>query len=425
LLWFSLFALLLFAFAVNGQQMYLFGMDEVDTTPTQEMIDNREVWLGGYGIWKARGFPTGIHDPIMTYCWVVEDGNTTVAFMVSDVIGISNVQTDRIKFAVSEQTSIHYDNVHVSSTHTHSGSDLQGLWGGASQRYRDMFVDYSSNCIINAFNRREPAHLFVSSGNGTNWARNRRGHNWTNDLMSIISAFAIATGERLGTFLNFAVHPVVLDTDNREFSADFVYYFRSYVKEGLGGDAPVAFVQGAQGDVNPRSGEQCCYDTFACCEACGSGMAASALSFVAQGMIPVSGPIYSATHYYNHRVSNPGFILAYEIGWLDYTMGNGTDPYSFDTAVSHWQIGQLSTINFPGESLTYNSYPVLQAIEATQRHGMIFGLTGDSIGYLVPTEEWDPSTGYEEKVSIDRMFGDNSQAIALDLVNNRYKQQQD
>lgn len=183
----------------------------------------------------------------MSYAWVIDDGITVAAYAVSDVIGISNIQLDRIRLEVNEQVAIPVQNIFISSTHTHSGADLQGLWGGASQGYKDMFVTLTSNAIISAYNTRKNCDLFISKTNGTEWARNRRGWGWTNDEMTIIDAYNVQTGEREGTFINFAVHPVVLDTDNLEFSADFAGYLRSHMKAGLGGDAPVAYVNGAEG----------------------------------------------------------------------------------------------------------------------------------------------------------------------------------
>jgi len=39
----------------------------------------------------------------------------------------------------------------------------------------------------------------------------------------------------------------------------------------------------------------------------------------------------------------------------------------------------------------------------------------NSIGYLVPTDEWDPS-GYEEQVSIDQYFGDVNRDHQIRLI---------
>jgi hypothetical protein len=96
----------------------------------------------------------------------------------------------------------------------------------------------------------------------------------------------------------------------------------------------------------------------------------------------VTGPLYVDTQYFNHAVSNAGFILAYYIGWLDYdAVINGTD-FSFDTQASYFRIGDtIEGVSFPGESLTRNAHPILEAM--TSPHRLFVGLTGDTLGYYV------------------------------------------
>jgi hypothetical protein len=58
------------------------------TPPSQ--LDNREVWLGGYGFWKFRQPPTGVHDPVWVRAFVVSGNGTTFAAAIVDATGISN-----------------------------------------------------------------------------------------------------------------------------------------------------------------------------------------------------------------------------------------------------------------------------------------------------------------------------------------------
>lgn len=43
----------------------------------------------------------------------------------------------------------------------------------------------------------------------------------------------------------------------------------------------------------------------------------------------LTGNISINTLYYNHKVSNPLFIAAYQIGWLDYYIGNNGEFWYF------------------------------------------------------------------------------------------------
>ena len=45
-------------------------------------------------------------------------------------------------------------------------------------------------------------------------------------------------------------------------------------------------------------------------------------------------------------------------------------------------------VTTPGESLTRNTMPVVDAIVGKGAVPMVAGLTQDSLGYYVPTDEW-------------------------------------
>jgi len=394
----------------RAQQVYQFGVGMRDCSPTDEMLENREVWLGGYGFWKTRGVPQGVHDPIWSRAWVVDDGNTTMAFATIDSVGNSNRILKAIREGVEAATGIPSDNVHVSATHSHSGPDLQGLWGGFSENYRALIVGGSIDAIVEAYESRRPAYLYASQGNGTQYNRNRRGHEWTHDNIVTLDAIDASTGDRIGTVINFAAHPVALGSSNKLFSGDWCHYTREYLEQGTG--APAIFVNGPIGDVSPSG---CDGPDFEGAEVCGGGVGTLALQYMNEDRIPVSGPLFSHTYHFTHDVSNRAFVLAYYIGWLDYDADvNGTD-FKFDTLTSYIRIGDtIEAVAFPGESLTRNAEPVMNTMTAPVK--MFFGLTGDTLGYLVPSDEWDLIGGYEEKVSIHKDFGDFTRDLAIEMI---------
>ena len=45
-------------------------------------------------------------------------------------------------------------------------------------------------------------------------------------------------------------------------------------------------------------------------------------------------------------------------------------------------------VTTPGESLTRNTMPVVDAIVGKGAVPMVAGLTQDSLGYYIPTDEW-------------------------------------
>jgi neutral ceramidase len=60
-----------------------------------------------------------------------------------------------------------------------------------------------------------------------------------------------AKGDPLAILINYACHPVVLGSDNPQYSADFPGITNRVVEKSLGGKVESFFVQGAPGDINP------------------------------------------------------------------------------------------------------------------------------------------------------------------------------
>ena len=71
---------------------------------------------------------------------------------------------------------------------------------------------------------------------------------------------------------------------------------------------------------------------------------------------------------------------------------------------------------WPGESLTRNGLPVKDAMDTPFK--LWLGLTTDSLGYFVPSEEWKTGRNgdYEESVSMGKDVGDTARDMAIGLV---------
>jgi len=164
------------------------GVGVVDISASDEEIATRRVFMGGYGFLGFRDGPipkpaTGVHDPIWARSFVVSDGNTTVMTAVIDTAGISNKLLDRIRDETSRQTGVPVDNILVGATHTHSGPDLQGLWGYCPESYIDFMVNGTIESLVSAFRTRRAARLMVSGATG--YANNRRGWGYTDTEITV------------------------------------------------------------------------------------------------------------------------------------------------------------------------------------------------------------------------------------------------
>eukprot|EP00004_Rigifila_ramosa_P016310 TRINITY_DN385_c0_g2_i1.p2 TRINITY_DN385_c0_g2~~TRINITY_DN385_c0_g2_i1.p2 ORF type:complete len:432 (-),score=110.11 TRINITY_DN385_c0_g2_i1:144-1370(-) len=405
-------ALLLLSLAAvtHAQDRYNVGVGIVDASPTPEQLASGEVYLGGYGVWKVRGPAQGIHDPTWARAWVIDDGNSSAAFVTHDVVGTSNRVLRDIRARAAAATGIPAANIMISSTHTHSGPDMQGLWGGVPADYNATFVDKTVEAIVQAWEARQPAFVYASMGNGSIHGRNRRGWGYIDGDLAVLDFISAESGQRIGTVINFGTHPVKLGIENMLVAGDWCHYTRERAEELL--RAPVLFFQGAEGDVNPNGCDG--VDGFEGCEVCGAKIAESAVEFMAARTL-VTGPLSFHTEDFRHVVTNPGFIAAQLVGMIDYDFfQDDQGDWYVDTQLSHFRLGsQVQGLSWPGECLTRIAVPLKEAMTAPYR--FFFGLSGDALGYFIPSDEWDVAN-YEEKVSINKWVGDFTRDLALVLM---------
>jgi len=388
----------------------------VDVSPSPEEIATRRIFLGGFGYLFFRDGPvpmpcTGVHDGIWARTMVVTSSNRTVAITVIDSIGISNVLLDQIRRGSSEQTGIPIENIMVGVTHTHSGPDLQGLWGYVTDSYEQFVVNGTIESIVNAYKSRVPAKLYASGAVG--YAFNRRDWGYTDTEITVLDAHRESDGSRIGTLINFASHPVALWRDNTLASSDWIHYTRATAEARLG--APVIYSQGAEGDVNPvLSGPG---DNWDRASYYGNDIGNLAVDSI-PSQIEVQDDLYVATEYLAIEVTNNLFKLAIMSGVIDYYYEGGPIAgFRITTRFSYIRFGQeVQGCAYPGESLTRNAEPMKGAMFA--KHKFFLGLSGDALGYFVPFDEWESGRngGYEESVSTNPMAGDWGRDIVIGLI---------
>jgi len=197
---------------------YQIGVSIDDISPSEEEIETRRIFMGGYGFLGFRDGPIpkparGVHDPIWARSMAIENGNTTLVTTVIDTTGITNILLDKIRLAASEEIGVPVTNILIGATHTHSGPDLQGLWRYITDSYEAFVINGTVNSIVNAYRTRKPAKLFVSGAVG--YASNRRGWDYTDTEITVLDAIDLE-GKRIGTLINFAAHTTAIGRDNLE-----------------------------------------------------------------------------------------------------------------------------------------------------------------------------------------------------------------
>jgi hypothetical protein len=238
------------------------------------------VIVGGWGQPRA----THIHDELHARCLVLDDGQTRLAFVVCDNVGIDRQVFDQAKRLVLKETGIPMEHQLMSATHTHSGPSWHGRDDGGED-YPNFLARRIADGVQRAVNNLEPARVGWGAGKEPGQVFNRRyrmkpGTPLTNPFggtdqvmmnpgvgnpnvaepagptdpeISFLSVQA-RDGRPLALLANYSLH-YVGGTRPNEISADYFAMFADRIQSLLGADRldpPFVGIlcNGTSGDVN-------------------------------------------------------------------------------------------------------------------------------------------------------------------------------
>ncbi|MDF2662000.1 MAG: Neutral ceramidase [Paenibacillus sp.] len=236
------------------------GMAELDITPPLGSS------MPGY---TEERKSEGIRDPLYAKAWVVESGETVLAFIAIDALYIPGREADRIRERLLTFTGIPVERTMVSATHTHTGAPVRiGLDGSRHDEYLAYMADRAADAAILAYNGRKPARIGWGTGQVGDVSFNRR--YWMKDGqlrtnpgrlnpeidrpagpidpdVSVLRIDAL-DGQAMGVVTSFACHTDTVG--GRFYSGDYPAVMSAAVKEALGDQAVSVFLLGACGDIN-------------------------------------------------------------------------------------------------------------------------------------------------------------------------------
>lgn len=236
--------------------------------------------VGGFEPFRA----THIHDELHARCLVLDDGQTKVAFVFCDSLGIDRQVFDHARRLISKEAGIPGDNVLMSATHTHSGPS----WHGRDDEdgdYPNFLARRIADGVARAGRNLEPARIGWGVGREPNQVFNRR---WkmkpgpalanpfggmdqvrmnpprtspdliepagpTDPEISFLTVQA-RSGRPIALLANYSLH-YVGGTRSGDMSADYFAVFADRIQQLLGADRlDPPFVgmlcNGTSGDVN-------------------------------------------------------------------------------------------------------------------------------------------------------------------------------
>lgn len=245
--WMKLFVVLLIAIAAiacEQQPVIMVGVGEAVITPP----DPVGVSLAGFD--RGGNLSTGVHDDLHTRSIVVEDEDgEAMALLTVALIGISEEISDLIRSRIEEQTGIPFENIVISATHTHSGPRPTD----PEDDFTRFFIDRSVESAINAWEERLPGRIGIASTDiySVGLKRDALMHGGVHpDRETAVIKVENAAGRLMGLFFNYGAHPATLDLHNLQITEDWPYFAITRIKEKIGENVVVGYIQGAEGDIN-------------------------------------------------------------------------------------------------------------------------------------------------------------------------------
>jgi neutral ceramidase len=230
-----------------------------------------------------------VHDELHARCLVLDDGQTKLALVVCDLLGIARQVSDEARKIIAERSNIPATHVLISATHTHSASSAMGQdrfrFENTLDDYQQFVARRIADGVQRAVNSLRPAEIAFTTVEAPEHVFNRR---WfmqpgtvppnpfgTADLVKMnpgagnpnltepagptdptISVFALREpgGKFISIFSTYSLH-YVGGVNGADISADYYGMFCDQLMRRLGAehqDPPFValMANGTSGDIN-------------------------------------------------------------------------------------------------------------------------------------------------------------------------------
>lgn len=434
------------------------GFGEADITP--EVGGKQTVWVAGYGMNRKA---TGVHDPIMARCVVLESGGQKLALVSVDLIGLQYAETQRIRAALPD-----FRNVTLSSSHNHEGPDVIGIWGrglfsrGVDDAYLDLIVERVVAMVKQAATSLVPVNASYGTATDERLLGDSRLPIAKDGVLRVVRLDKVAASVEAGTkarggaqanltvpaglIVQWNSHPESLGRHNTLLTADFPYYTVAKLKQQFA--CPVVYLSGPVGGlmappqdgfVKDAQGKSLDDGSYQYAQIYGELVADLAARAVRAAeplrLTPFTvctGPVAIPVRNVRYKLARATGVIDREaIQWTgDFeklgerrTASNGTGLTAMETEVGYLRLGDLHVACIPGElypELVYGKFqepadkradfpdaPLEPTIEQILpgKKWLLLGLANDEIGYIIPKRQWDYEPPYAYGLS-DPQYGE-------------------
>ncbi|MFM7222524.1 MAG: alkaline ceramidase [Bacteroidota bacterium] len=378
----STFAILLFIFVITGYsnaQSFQVGAAMRNINP-----DKDSLYLAGG---KPNRPFMDVHDDLHVKAIHIDNGKQNITLLTFDCIGLLHPVLEEIRAEIrSKSNDIAPEHIVMSSTHTHAGPDVVGIWGkdfthtGVVDRHMMKIKTNAVEAILEARSRRAAASMEYAVGeHGEDWVKNISEPTELDRTLSVIR-FRNAQQKNIATLTNFACHPTIMDDATTAASADYVWGYYRYMDSLQGGVN--AFFQGSIGgwiqpeDV-PSSFEQANFY--------GTRLAQYASGILKKGKRSATTDMWFRSNKVEFPVANPMFKVLSKNGIIKRSFGENVQ-----SEIAFFQIGDAQFATHPGETVPQMSWDTKKLMK-TNGPKFVIGLGQDALGYILKPTFFDAS----------------------------------
>jgi neutral ceramidase len=205
-------------------------------------------------------------DPLYARVLVLEAGNKRLALVALDLgRSFGEPSLDRLHQAALKSSGISC--ILAAASHTHSAPVIKDEYDGEPPAWERLALAGIGSAIEKATGNLQEAKIGAGTGavyighnrlplrpDGTfGWFERNPTMIPTSPVDPTVTVIRVdgSDGAPMAILVNYACHPVVLGSDNRQYSADFPGAMNGVVEAAFAGHAMSFFLQGAPGDINP------------------------------------------------------------------------------------------------------------------------------------------------------------------------------
>jgi len=334
---------------------------------------------------KANRLFIDVHDNLYVKAVVLSNSNNNLTILTFDCIGLLYPQLQEIRAKIKmELPTINAEHIVMSSTHTHAGPDVVGIWGkdlahsGVNDKHMQLIVNRAVEAIKEATEARKPVSISYGTGSfGEDWVKNISEPSELDRSVSIIK-FSDPNGKNIAMLTNFACHPTIMDDASTAASSDYVWGYYKYLDSAQGGVN--MFLQGAIGGWVQPEGVPHTYDY-----ANYYGSSLGKYAYELKKNKSTSKNIFFTSAKVNFPLANPSFQMLSKAGIIKRDFGK-----TVSSEIAYFTIGDACFATHPGETSPALSLATKSLMD-NKGPKFILGLSQDALGYIVKPSFFDMS----------------------------------